>query len=112
MVRAINSVPDINMSTEQHRFWLNYLNKLTAPARAINEDPSIEHQRSNFADLSETLFTVLKKFNLNTNTLYYQYSSYDRFYWISETAAIKNPYAGPGNSLSRGETRETLRPVK
>ena len=108
LVSTFNSVPDVNMNMDQHRMWFEYLSKMVVAARKVNEDANIEHQRSSFADLSENLFTVLKKFHMNSSTLYYQYSSYDHYYWISETAAIKNPYSGPGTSLTKGETRETL----
>lgn len=108
LVRAFNSVPDVNMNIDQHRMWFEYLSKMVVAARKVNEDSNIEHQRASLADLSENLFTILKKFHMNSSTLYYQYSSYDHYYWISETATVKNPYSGPGTSLTKGETRETL----
>lgn len=110
LLRTISSVPDVNMSMDQHRLWLDNLNKLTSACRRINETSSIESQRQYFDDLSENLFVVLKKFHMNATTLYYQFSSYDKYYWISESAAIKNPYSGPGSQLTKGETRETLNP--
>ncbi len=109
LVRALNSVPDMNMTSDQHRLWFDYLNKLVFDSRHMNESSDINHQREHFSSLSENMFTVLKKFNVNTMTLYYQYSPQDRYYWISETQAIKNPYNGVGNLLTKGEQRETLR---
>jgi len=108
LVRAFNSVPDVNMNMDQHRMWFEYLSKMVIAARKVNEDSNIEHQRISFADLSENVFTVLKKFHMNSSTLYYQYSPYDHYYWVSETPAVKNPYSGPGAALTKGETRETL----
>ena len=112
LLRTLSSVPDVNMNMDQHRIWLDNLSKLTSACRRINETPGIEGQRTYFADLSEGLFLVLKKFHMNSATLYYQFSTYDKYYWISESAAIKNPYSGPGNSLTKGETREILSPRK
>jgi|SRR5471030_709280 len=109
LVRALNSVPDMNMTSDQHRLWFDYLSKLVFDSRHMNESSDINHQREHFSSLSENMFTVLKKFNINKMTLYYQYSPQDRYYWISETLAIKNPYNGTGNLLTKGETRETLR---
>jgi len=110
LVRALNAVPDVNMSSDQHRLWFDYLSKLVFDARHINESGSIDHQREHFNDLSDNMFTVLKKFAMNNMTLYKQYSPSDRFYWISETESIKNPYQGKGSSgFIKGEIRETLR---
>jgi Protein of unknown function (DUF3347) len=109
LVRAFNSVPDINMTTEQHSLWFNYLNKLVFDSRHINESTDINHQREHFASLSDNLYTVLKKFNLSTITLYKEFSPADRYYWISETATIKNPYNGIGKMLTKGEITEVLK---
>jgi len=112
LLRTVNAVPDMNMNMDQHSVWLNNLNLLSSNARRINETSGIDAQRAAFGDLSETLFKVLKKFHMNSTTLYYQFSTSDKYYWISESASIKNPYSGPGNSLTKGETRETLTPGK
>src|SRR5476651_1907301 len=74
LVRALNSVPDINMTAQQHSLWFDYLNKLVFDSRHINESTDINHQREHFSSLSENLYTVLKKFNLNTITLYKEFS--------------------------------------
>jgi len=111
LVRALDAVPDINMNADQHRLWFDYLNKLVFDSRHISESGDINHQREHFSSLSDNMYTVLKKFNINTMTLYRQYSPADRYYWISEIPAIKNPYNGIGNSLAKGETSEVMKAV-
>ena len=49
---------------------------------------------------------------MNSIILYRQYSPKDKTYWISETAAIKNPYYGNGTMLENGTTKEVLKPGK
>jgi Protein of unknown function (DUF3347) len=111
LVRALDAVPDINMTADQHRLWFDYLNKLVFDSRHINESADINHQREHFSSLSDNMYTILKKFNINTMTLYRQYSPADRYYWISEVPVIKNPYNGIGSSLGKGETAETMKAV-
>src|SRR5471030_84825 len=91
-INALNAVPDKYMTPSQHDTWFDYLNKLAFDSRHISESGTIDHQREHFASLSDNLYKVLKMFNINSIILYLQYSPKDKTYWISETAAIKNPY--------------------
>jgi len=109
MIKALNAVPDKDMTAEQHTLWLNYLNKLEFDSRHINESGAIDHQREHFGSLSDNFFVVLKGLKLNTITLYKQYCPMKKQYWVSETSAIKNPYYGNGGMAACGENKETLR---
>jgi len=109
LIAALNAVPDAGMTAEQHAVWFDYLNKLEFDSRHMSESGAIDHQREHFSSLSDNLYTVLKTFRLNTSTLYRQYSSKTKTYWISETAAIKNPYFGNGPMLNDGGIKEVLK---
>jgi hypothetical protein len=113
MIAALNAVPDGNMSAGEHQIWFDYLNKLQFDSRHISENNPIDHKREHFADLSENLYTVLKAFKLNTTTVYRQYCPMQKAYWLSETAAIKNPYFGTGGAmLTCGVTKDVLKAGK
>jgi hypothetical protein len=56
------------------------------------------------------MFELVKGLKLNTNTLYEQYCPMKKATWLSESAAIKNPYYG-SQMLTCGKTTETLAPV-
>jgi hypothetical protein len=109
MINALNSVPDKEMTADQHTLWFKYLNKLEFDGRHINESSAIDHQREHFASLSDNFFTVVKAFKLNTTTLYRQYCPMKKLYWVSESATIKNPYYGNGSMTECGVNKETLK---
>lgn len=107
---AVSTVSDKDMTPAQRKTWKAYADKLSFDSRHISES-TIDHQREHFATLSSNLLMVLKEFKLNTTTLYKQYCPMKKFYWVSETAALKNPYYGSA-MLSCGENKETLEAVK
>jgi hypothetical protein len=53
------------------------------------------------------MFELVKGLMLHTTTLYEQYCPMKKATWLSETAAIKNPYYG-SQMLTCGKTTETL----
>lgn len=112
LITALNAVPDKSMTEGQHKFWFDYLNKLEYDSRHISESSAIDHQREHFGELSDNMYIVLKRFNLNTATLYKQYCPMKKLYWISETTTIKNPYYGTGGMVTCGNTKEELKPLK
>jgi hypothetical protein len=109
MFKALNTVPGKDMTAEQHKVWAEYVNKLLFDSRHISEHNAVDHKREHFASLSDNLFKVLKAFKLNNVTLYKQYCPMKKSSWISETAAIKNPYFGNGSMAECGTTKETLK---
>jgi hypothetical protein len=110
-ITAVTNVSDKEMSAAQSAVWKKYINKLQYDSRHISETKDAEHQREHFAPLSQSLYAVLKVFKTNTSALYEQYCPMKKAYWISETAAIKNPYYG-AKMLDCGKTVQTLKAGK
>lgn len=111
MMTALNTVPDKEMNAAQRKVWATYLNKLAFDSRHISEEDVIDHKREHFAALSSNFMVVLKAFNANKATLYKQYCPMKKYYWLSETSAIKNPYYG-NTMLTCGTTQDTFEAVK
>lgn len=114
MVFDLNSVPDRDMTAQQHSAWFNYLGRLQSTSRAIGETTNIEEQRKQFSAISNAMYGLLKDTRLTPITLYRQYSQTRDAYWLSNTQAIKNPYYGINSKqmLKEGTTREVLSPGK
>ena len=90
---------------------MEYLKSIKKDLDKIINADDIEIQRKGFADLNLTLYKVLDRFGLMSDTLYYQYCpmafNNKGAYWISEMKDIKNPYFGKA-MLKCGETRKTF----
>ncbi|MGF7082225.1 DUF3347 domain-containing protein [Mucilaginibacter sp. UYCu711] len=110
LLAAINTVPAKQFTPEQNTLWTAFTDKLQFDSRHISESASIDHQREHFTSLSKNMFELVKGLKLNTNTLYEQYCPMKKATWLSESAAIKNPYYG-SQMLTCGKTTETLAPV-
>jgi uncharacterized protein YxeA len=112
LFKAIDKVSLDKLSTEQHRLWMKYSEKLSYDAEHIKETMDIEHQREHFVSLSKNMYQVIKEFNTNGYTVYYQFCPMANdgkgAYWLSEAEKISNPYMGkkmPGC----GSTKETIK---
>jgi hypothetical protein len=110
LLTAISTVPAKQFTPEQNTLWAAYTDKLQFDSRHISESAAIDHQREHFTSLSKNMFELVKGLKLNTNTLYEQYCPIKKATWLSESAAIKNPYYG-SQMLTCGKTTETLAPV-
>jgi len=110
LMNAIAAVPMDKMTADQHNAWMAYTDKLQYDSRHISENGALDHQREHFSSLSKNLYEVLKGLKINTTTIYEQYCPMKKATWLSETAAIKNPYYG-NQMLSCGKTTETIAPV-
>jgi len=111
LLTAVKSFPIAQLSADQKAAWTKHTEKLQFDARHISESNDIAHQREHFASLSENMFAVLKATKLNTAPVYRDYCPMKKSYWLSETAAIKNPYYG-NQMLTCGEAKETLPAAK
>ena len=109
LLAAINTVPVDKFTAEQKTIWASYTDKLQFDSRHISESDAIDHQREHFASLSKNLFLMIKGLKLNTSVIYEQYCPMKKATWLSETAAIKNPYFGK-QMLTCGKTTETINP--
>ena len=108
---ALKAVPASQMNDKQKEVWQKYAEKLRYDGEHISESDAIAHQREHFGSLSANVFAVLKAFKTNDLVVYQQYCPMAKKTWISESAAIKNPYLGkkmPGC----GVTKETLKAAK
>jgi hypothetical protein len=107
LLTAISTMPAKQFTPEQNTLWAAYTDKLQFDSRHISESAAIDHQREHFASLSKNMFELVKGLKLNATTLYEQYCPMKKATWLSETAAIKNPYYG-SQMLTCGKTTETL----
>ncbi|WP_158826990.1 DUF3347 domain-containing protein [Mucilaginibacter lacusdianchii] len=101
---AVNAVPADQLTEEQK-------DKLLFDARHIGESNDIAHQREHFANLSQNLYALVKAGKFNSSPIYRDYCPMKKSYWLSESAAIKNPYYG-NQMLTCGEVKETLPAAK
>lgn len=67
---------------------------------------SLEKQRSNFNEVSTIMWKLIKSSDNADKTVYYQYCSMKKAYWLSYEKGIKNPYYG-SSMLSCGKVNET-----
>jgi hypothetical protein len=107
LLSAITAVKTTGLSAAQKTLWTTNVAKLQFDSRHISESPSIVHQREHFASLSKNMATVVKGLKANTAVVYEQYCPMKKASWLSETAAVKNPYYGK-SMLTCGEVKETF----
>lgn len=107
LLAAITAVPMGKLTPDQHKLWMTYMEKLQFDSRHISESAALDHQREHFSNLSKNLYEVVKGLKLNSTVIYEQYCPMKKATWLSETAAIRNPYYGK-QMLTCGKTTETL----
>lgn len=105
---ALKGVAIGQMNAKQKATWQKYAEKLRYDGEHISESKAIAHQREHFGSLSANMFAVLKVFHANDVVVYQQYCPMAKKTWISESAAIKNPYFGK-EMIDCGVTRETFK---
>jgi len=111
LLAAITAFPADQLSAADKTNWTKYAAKLQFDGRHIAESSNIAHQREHFASLSENMFAAVKALKLNTAIVYRTYCPMKKSYWLSEAAAIKNPYYG-SEMLTCGEVKQTLPAAK
>jgi hypothetical protein len=60
----------------------------------MSRETDLEKQRIAFAELSVTMWKVIKKSDDLKEDVYLQYCPMKKTYWLSNEAAIRNPYYG------------------
>ncbi|MGZ3750656.1 MAG: DUF3347 domain-containing protein [Mucilaginibacter sp.] len=108
---TLKAVPVSQMDAKQKAEWAKYAEKLRFDGEHIGESTAIDHQREHFGSLSNNMYAILKAFHANDLIVYKQYCPMAKQSWISESAAIKNPYLGK-KMLDCGVTKETLKAGK
>ena len=93
LLASVNEVPKTGLGADE----VTLLGKLEYDSRHISEVPHVAHQREHFASLSNNLYAFIKKLKLNQTTLYRQYCTMNKQYYLSETDKGKDPYMGMNN---------------
>lgn len=94
LATAISSIQAGNLKPEEKKVFSNEKENLLTNARSISKTTDLEKQRTIFAELSVTLWKLVKVTDNIEGNLYYQYCPMKKMYWLSAEAAIKNPYYG------------------
>ncbi|QQL50390.1 DUF3347 domain-containing protein [Mucilaginibacter ginkgonis] len=107
LLANISTFPADKLDAAQLKNWNTYKEKLEFDSRHISETAAIAHQREHFESLSKNMYQVVSALKLNNAAVYYQFCPMKKATWLSETAAIKNPYFGK-QMLTCGKTTETI----
>jgi len=101
------------LSGEQMDFYLVHSSNLRVGLKDISGSDDIEKARLGLATVSEAMYALVKAFQPNESTLYYQYCPMARnnegANWLSVTEELVNPYMGQ-MMLRCGRTQEKLEP--
>ena len=108
LVKTLTVVPMAKMTEEQHKIFMGLLDKIKFDAEYINETMNVKYQRDHFNDLSNNIFALVKGLKANVNPVYQQYCPMKKAYWLSDNAAVKNPYYGKA-MLTCGKVTEALK---
>ena len=106
--KILSSVDMKSMPKEEMTAFMGLQDKLEFDAKHISETKEISHQREHFANFSTNLFKLAKAVKLTKEPVYYDYCPMKKSYWLSDNAAIKNPYFGK-QMLTCGAIKETLK---
>ena len=108
------ALAEVNMSLvedEAHQYWMEQLDALSAHLGGVAGAQSVAEQRGQFGFLSQALINTLTAFGAADDILYVQHCpmAFDGAgaNWLSEEAAIRNPYYGDA-MLTCGSTTDTL----
>jgi hypothetical protein len=108
LVDAIDAVDKKALTVEDHHAFIAVQEKLKSDAQAIASSKKIEAQRTTFSSLSNNIYTLAKAVKLSVEPVYQQYCPMKKMYWLSDEAAIKNPYYGK-MMLTCGKVTDTLK---
>ncbi|MBC7409019.1 MAG: DUF3347 domain-containing protein [Arcicella sp.] len=108
LVKTLAVVPMAKMTEEQHEIFMGLSDKIKFDAEHINETIEVKRQRDYFNDLSNNIFALVKGLKTNISPVYQQYCPMKKAYWLSDNAAVKNPYYGKA-MLTCGKVTETLK---
>lgn len=86
------------------------INALLKDANRIAASKDINQQREVFSNFSNNMATVAKAVKLSSEPVYLQYCPMKKASWLSNEAAIKNPYFGK-QMLTCGKVSEIINPL-
>jgi len=107
-VNAAKSVDMKALSENDRKAFMVVQENLKADAQSIASSDKTDVQRKAFASLSGNIYTLAKSVNLSADKIYQQYCPMKKMYWLSDEAAIKNPYYGK-TMLTCGNVTDTLK---
>ncbi|WP_316822991.1 DUF3347 domain-containing protein [Pedobacter gandavensis] len=105
---VLNSMDRRLLSQEEMKAFMGFQDKLGFDAKQISETKDLSLQREQFANFSANLFKLARVVKLSEEPVYYDYCPMKKSYWLSDNAAIKNPYFGK-QMLTCGTVKETLK---
>lgn len=108
LVKTLANVPMKKMNEDQHNVFMSLSDKIKTDAEQISKNTDVKKQRDYFNDLSNNVFALVKGLKANENPVYQQYCPMKKAYWLSDNAAVKNPYYGKV-MLTCGKVTETLK---
>jgi len=96
---------------DAHMVWMNQLEKLKTEGEKIAESHNIDFQRKIFKYLSETFIASVKRFGVDSETIYVQFcpmaDNEIGALWMSLEEQISNPYYGD-MMLRCGEVKDII----
>ena len=93
-----------SLHLENQKIFAKNKDKLLQQVQALGNSQEIEGQRTQLAALSEVLWDLTKNAEDVSITVYYDYCPMKKSSWLSEEAAIKNPFYG-NKMLSCGKVQ-------
>jgi len=106
--KTLAGIDQKSLSPAETTAFAGLQEKLNFDAEHIEETKDIVHQRDHFASFSVNLFKLAKVVKLTKASVYYDYCPMKKSYWLSDNAAIKNPYYGK-QMLTCGSVKETIK---
>ncbi len=111
LLKALQAVDMGSLEMDTHMAWMKEKDKLVESTNEMAATKDIESLRSNFMDLSENMYSLMKASKMEMPA-YYQFcpmaNKGQGANWLSLESEIKNPYYG-SQMLSCGKTVETIK---
>lgn len=108
---TLSKIDETNVKGELLTAWKKDQASINKALEKIQSGGSLDEQRKAFSQLSDNVYTAIKRFKLMGKTSYYQFCpmafNNKGAYWLSETKEIRNPYFGE-KMPNCGSTKETL----
>jgi len=108
LAKTINNIDLKALSTTEQIVFASLRDKLVSDANNISANNDIGKQKAYFSTLSMNIYSLVKAIRLSDQPVYQQYCPMKKAYWLSNEAAIKNPYYGK-QMLSCGKVSDTLK---
>jgi len=108
LTKTINSIDLKTLSAAEQGAFGSLKDKLVSGANNISGNNDIGKQKAYFSTLSTNIYSLAKVVRLSDQPVYQQYCPMKKAYWLSNDAAIKNPYYGK-QMLTCGKVSDTLK---